>query len=329
MSDSQQLQNVDAADQSPAAQPGGLEAYLQQVQYQSPPPGLVVNEETGQVSRQEGQQGLTPQKPVQHQQQAAQPQVPVQQDQQASTPSVTAPQQTPDGVTTQPQGMTDAERRAYEDQLAQTQALLDRQAQVIQQQALDQLRREDAAFEAEVNRRVDAGEMTPAQAIQVTRQRETERLNRVQRFYAEQQRQREQEDTERRVQQAKNAVISRIMLIEGIPTGLRPVLSQAQTPEDLEATLQSIRPLLSQQQQAQVQQSNQQPIQQQGHQQNPYAGMNEAQRALAIQQEIASTGALSIGGDGDGTPPPEPPKQRSGDILGLLASREYQVGTVQ
>lgn len=323
MSDNQNVQVPVAGEQSTPAQQDGLAGLLSSREYQAPPPGLVVNEETGQI---ENREAVTP-IPQAYQTpqgagipgQVAATQVAQGQQPQVTTPNIAAPQEPAAGVTTQPQGLSDAERRALADAQARAAQLEDvarRQAQVLQQQAIDAARREDEAFYNAVQAKLDSGELEARQATELVRRREAEKTERVNRFYREREEARTQQDTINRTQQAKAAVISRVMLLEGIPASYRPLLEQAETPDHMEYTLNLIRPLL--QQQVPTQQMGQSPQQQ-----------SQAPSVQAIRQELQESGVLNPAGDGAGAPPPEPPKPRSGDLVGLLGSREYQYGSAQ
>jgi hypothetical protein len=214
-------------------------------------------------------------------------------------------------VTTQPAYDFEAERARY-------QAIIDRaqtatqalQGQVrdlgarVSQTEVERIRQEDAQFRTDLQGQLEDGTITAAQFATAIEQRIAGRAQRVLSRVQQQEEARRQQMEASNVNIQKALVVNLEMANNGIPDGFRPLLLKCDTPEEMDATIASIKQFMPQ---APVNLASQ-----------------EAQNALARQQELQANGALAIGGDNAGTPPPPAPEIGSGDLMALIEQTDYQ-----
>jgi hypothetical protein len=233
------------------------------------------------------------------------------------TPVETAPveQQAQQGVTTQPAAPApNAELERYKQIIQDQQKLITQATTNVARYQISQIQEADRKFREGLDAQVENGDITPQQAMDAIQSRERDRAKRIAtRAQQERDTLAKQAEASRNAIE-KNLVVNLTMSHFNLPDSVRPLLERSETPEDLDATLAALQSLMGTGNQDQNAQNLQQAQQQSA----------EAEQALARQRELRESGALIAGGENAGTPPIDPPQERSGDILGLISATSYQ-----
>jgi hypothetical protein len=190
----------------------------------------------------------------------------------------------PDQGVTTPDPRDEAIRQLQEQLAAQAQQM----TQLNHRQAMEAAQREEAQIMARIQAIPDEEERT--RAYTTYRFQQQEAVIQAQRAQLSSAQQREQ-DAAQAV--AKNSVVTIRALQEGLPQEYIPLLRKAESPEELEQTIQLLKGTRAQQQ----------------------AQTNEQQR-----QAVVDSGVYAAGGSQAGFVPPNTPKERSGDLAGLIAA---------
>jgi hypothetical protein len=203
-------------------------------------------------------------------------------------PSGTTPSQGQQVTTPDPRD--DAIRTLQEQLQAQANDL----TRIQQQQAAESARREEAAILARIQQIPD--EQDRQSALYNYQLNKQQAIIQAQRTELQS---REQRDQLSQQEVAKNSVVTIRAMQEGIPSEYIPLLRKADSPEELESSIKLLKGTVAQQQQVQQE---------------------------TTRQEIVDSGVYAAGGTQAGFVPPEMPKERSGDLAGLIAATPPRFG---
>ena len=176
----------------------------------------------------------------------------------------------------------------------QLQAQANEVSQMKQAQAAESARREEAQILARIQSIPD--EQERQQTYNNYRFQKQQAIIQAQQTELQSREQREQQSAQ---EVARNSVVTIRAMQENIPSEYIPLLRKSDSPEELEKTISLLKGAVAQQQQVQQEQTR---------------------------QEIVDSGVYAAGGTQAGFVPPVMPKERSGDLAGLIAATPPRFG---